>query len=99
MTGRAAALQGGLAALGLITAHLTWQREPERQPGEATIFEATKYDVTHVKYEDDGISRDYLSGGCALTSLSYTREGRTVTLEIGAAQGSYSGQLATSPAL
>jgi hypothetical protein len=58
VTGRAAALQGGLAALGLITAHLTWQREPERQPGEATIFEATKYDVTHVKYEDDGVTTE-----------------------------------------
>jgi hypothetical protein len=46
-------------------------------------------------YEDDGISRDYLRGDCALTALSYTREGRGLTLEIGAAQGSYRGQVAS----
>jgi hypothetical protein len=52
MTGRAAALQGGLAALGLVVGYLTWQREPERAPGEAAVVEASKSDVTHIRYED-----------------------------------------------
>ncbi|HET6149915.1 MAG TPA: hypothetical protein VFH68_20410 [Polyangia bacterium] len=53
MTGKAAAVQGGLAALGLITAHLTWQREPERAPGDVTLIDAGKNDVGRVHYEDD----------------------------------------------
>src|SRR5450432_440813 len=53
MTGRSAALQGRLAALGLIVAHLTWQREPERAPGEVTVIDASKADVSRVRYEDD----------------------------------------------
>jgi hypothetical protein len=52
MTGRSAAVQGGLAALGLLAAHLTWQREPERAPGEVTVVDASKADVPHVRYED-----------------------------------------------
>jgi hypothetical protein len=52
MTGRSTALQGGLAALGLVAAYLTWQREPERAPGEAAVVEAAKSDVTHIRYED-----------------------------------------------
>lgn len=53
MTGKAAALQGGLAALGLITAHLTWQREPERAPGDVTLIDAGKNDLGRIHYEDD----------------------------------------------
>jgi hypothetical protein len=53
VTGRSAALQGGLAALGLLAAHLTWQREPERAPGEATVVDASKADVARVRFEDD----------------------------------------------
>jgi len=53
VTGRAAAIQGGLAAIGLLTAALTWQREPERAPGAVSIIDAGKSDVTLVKYEDD----------------------------------------------
>ncbi len=52
MTGRSAALQGGLAALGLAAAYLTWQRAPERAPGEVVVFEASKSDVTRIRYED-----------------------------------------------
>ena len=58
MTGKAAALQGGLAALGLITAHLTWQREPERAPGEVTVIDAGKNDLARVHFEDDTQSID-----------------------------------------
>ena len=53
MTGKAAALQGGLAALGLITAHLTWQREPDGLPGDVTLIDAGKNDLRHVHFEDD----------------------------------------------
>jgi hypothetical protein len=53
VTGRAAAIQGGLAALGLITAAFTWQREPERAPGEVSVIDAGKKDVTRVHYEDE----------------------------------------------
>ena len=53
MTGRSAALQGGLAALGLLAAHLTWQREPERAPGEVTVIDGSKADVSRVRFEDD----------------------------------------------
>jgi hypothetical protein len=53
VTGKAAALQGGLAALGLITAHLTWQREPERAPGDVTLLDAGKNDLGRIHYEDD----------------------------------------------
>jgi hypothetical protein len=53
VTGKAAALQGGLAALGLLTAHLTWQREPERAPGDVTLIDAGKNDLGRIHYEDD----------------------------------------------
>jgi hypothetical protein len=58
MTGRAAALQGGLAVLGLFVANMTWQREPERAPGEVEIFDAGKNDVSRVHYEDDATALD-----------------------------------------
>jgi hypothetical protein len=52
VTGRSAALQGGLALAGLIVANFTWQREPERAPGEVTVIDASKADVSHLVYED-----------------------------------------------
>ncbi len=63
MTGRGAALQGGLAALGLLVAHFTWQREPERAPGAVAVIDATKADVTRVHFEDDKGSLDLNRGG------------------------------------
>jgi hypothetical protein len=53
VTGRSAALQGGLAALGLLAAHLTWQREPERAPGEVTVIDASKADIARITFEDE----------------------------------------------
>jgi hypothetical protein len=47
------ALQGGLAAVGLIAAFATWQREPERGPGEAVVIDAPKNDVGRIRYEDE----------------------------------------------
>jgi Domain of unknown function (DUF4340) len=62
VTGRAAAIQGGLAALGLLAAHFTWQREPEHAPGSAVVIDASKSDVTLVHYEDDAGSVDLSRG-------------------------------------
>ena len=62
MTGRAAAIQGGLAAVGLLAASLTWQREPEHAPGAAAVIEASKADVTQVHYSDDNTTVDFTRG-------------------------------------
>lgn len=62
MTGRSAAIQGGLAALGLIAAHFTWQREPERAAGAVAIVEASKSDVGKVRYEDDNVAVELTPG-------------------------------------
>jgi hypothetical protein len=53
VTGRAAAVQGGLAALGLLTAYLTWQRDPDRMPGDVKVIDASKSDAPRIRYEDD----------------------------------------------
>jgi hypothetical protein len=62
MTGRAAAIQGGLAAAGLLAAYLTWQRQPERAPGAVTVIDAVKAEVTHVHFADDTNSVDFTRG-------------------------------------
>jgi hypothetical protein len=62
MTGRAAAIQGGLAVAGLLAAHLTWQREPEHAPGSVTLIDASKVDVTHVHYADVNNAVDFERG-------------------------------------
>jgi Domain of unknown function (DUF4340) len=62
VTGRALAVQGGLAALGLVIAYGTWQREPERATGEVVIIDATKSDLTNVHYEDENNSVDIRRG-------------------------------------
>jgi hypothetical protein len=52
MRARGAAIQGGLAALGLVAAYATWQREPERATGEVVVVDASKGDLTKVRYDD-----------------------------------------------
>jgi hypothetical protein len=52
MKTQAAAVQGGLAALGLIAAYTTWQREPERKAGEVVVVSASLGDVQKIRYED-----------------------------------------------
>ncbi len=52
MKAAGAILQGGLAAVGLIVAYTTWQREPERKSGEVVIVDASQNDVQKVRYED-----------------------------------------------
>ena len=62
MTGRALAVQGGIAALGLITMYATWQREPEHAPGSVTVIDASKSDVTLIHYEDEALAVDMTRG-------------------------------------
>jgi len=59
VTGRSAAIQGGLAVIGLVAAHFTWQREPERAPGAATVIDASKSDVSVVHYADKNTEVDF----------------------------------------
>jgi alpha-glucosidase (family GH31 glycosyl hydrolase) len=44
-------------------------------------------------YEDDGISRDYLSGGRALTAISYVKQGDRARITVAPTEGSFKGQL------
>jgi len=52
MNVRGAAVQSGLAALGLVVAYTTWQREPERAPGEVVVVDVNKGDLTTVRLDD-----------------------------------------------
>ncbi len=51
MNVRGAAVQSGLAALGLVVAYTTWQREPERAPGEVVVVDVNKGDITSVRLD------------------------------------------------
>ena len=51
MNARGAAIQSGLAALGLVVAYATWQREPERAPGEVVVIDANKSDLKKIRFE------------------------------------------------
>jgi len=52
MRTRGAAIQGGLAALGLLAAYGTWQRQPERAAGEVVVLDVNKGDLSKVRYDD-----------------------------------------------
>src|SRR6185369_1477169 len=52
MNVRGAAVQSGLAALGLVVAYTTWQREPERAPGEVVVVDVNKSDVKSIRLDD-----------------------------------------------
>ena len=43
-------------------------------------------------YEDDGVTTAYARGQSATTPLSYTRQGNTVTVTVGATRGRWAGQ-------
>ena len=62
MNVRGAAVQSGLAALGLVVAYTTWQREPERAPGEVMVVDVNKSDVQKVRFEDGTASTSSSSG-------------------------------------
>lgn len=52
MNRRGAAIQGGLAAMGLILAYATWQREPDTAASEVIVVEAGKSDLTRLRFEE-----------------------------------------------
>jgi hypothetical protein len=52
MNVRGAAVQTGLAALGLIAAYATWQRQPDRAPGEVVVLDVNKSDVKSIRFDD-----------------------------------------------
>jgi hypothetical protein len=52
MKAQGAMIQGGLAALGLLVAYTTWQREPERPPGESMVLDVTQNDLSKLRFED-----------------------------------------------
>lgn len=51
MNVRGAVAQSGLAALGLVAAYATWQREPERAPGEVIVVDVNKSDLQSVRLD------------------------------------------------
>ncbi|MCU1277485.1 MAG: hypothetical protein JWM53_1031 [bacterium] len=67
MNARGAVVQSGLAALGLVVAYTTWQREPERAPGEVIVVDVNKGDVQKVRFDD---------GAGKTVELSRRKEGR-----------------------
>ncbi|HXU80808.1 MAG TPA: DUF4340 domain-containing protein [Polyangia bacterium] len=55
MTGRAVAIQGGLALASLVTAYFTWQRQPELQVGEVMAVDLAPSDLEKVRFEDSDL--------------------------------------------
>src|SRR5690349_16496655 len=52
MNVRGAAVQRGLAALGLVGAYTPWQREPQRAPGGVVVVDVNKGDVQKIRLDD-----------------------------------------------
>jgi hypothetical protein len=52
MTGRAVAIQGGLALGALVLAYSTWQRPIESSSGWVFVMDLTKNDLEKVRFED-----------------------------------------------
>ena len=50
---RAQRCKAGWRSSGLLAAHCTWQREPERAPGAVTVIDASKIGRHPVHYEDE----------------------------------------------
>lgn len=55
MTGRAAAFQGLLAALGLLAAFLTWQRDPSLESDAAYVLDVTKNQLEKIRFEEGAV--------------------------------------------
>jgi Domain of unknown function (DUF4340) len=62
VTGRALAVQGGLAIVGLTIAYATWQREPERPADDVVVVDTTRGDLGNVHFEDESNSVDLRRG-------------------------------------
>ena len=54
MTGRAAAIQGGLAALGLALAWSTWQRDTSPTTADVVLVDVTRGELERVRFDDNG---------------------------------------------
>jgi len=52
MKASSAAVQGGLAAVALLAAYFTWQKEPEKVPGDVVVLDARPSEVSLVRYDD-----------------------------------------------
>ena len=52
MKARGAAVQGGLAALGLMVAYATWQRAPDERAGDVTVLNLGRGDIQSIHYDD-----------------------------------------------
>jgi len=63
VTGKGVLLQGVLAALGLGAVYSTWQREPDRAPGEATVLNLGKKDLQGIHYDDEQTTVDLFAQG------------------------------------
>ena len=53
MKAKSAAMQGGLALVGLGLAFATWQREPDQKKGEVVLFDIAKTELQKVRFSDD----------------------------------------------
>lgn len=53
MKAKSAALQGGLALVGLGLAFATWQREPEQKKGEVVLLDLAKSELQKIRLSDD----------------------------------------------
>lgn len=72
MKARSAALQGGLAAVGLIAAYVTWQRPKEGVKADSVVvLEATKASLEKVAYSDGLRSITVEKGDRMLVTLAY----------------------------
>jgi hypothetical protein len=64
MTGRAVAIQGGLALGALLLAYTTWQRPSESSSSNVFILDLTKNDLEKIRFEDtDGKTWSELTRG------------------------------------
>lgn len=79
MKARSAAIQGGLAAAGLLAAYLTWQRPKDTSRADTvTIVDATKNSLERVKYEDGVRSVELQKKDRMLVTLSFVPGKRPV---------------------
>jgi hypothetical protein len=74
-------VQGALALFGLGAAYATWQREPEKAAGEVVVLEATKADLSRIRYQDDKtwveIARATVDGEAGATVKLSARDAAT----------------------
>jgi len=69
---RSAAIQGGLAAVGLIAAYVTWQRPKESLKSDSiVIVDASKNSLERVRYEDGTRSVELTKKDRMLVSLAF----------------------------